>query len=376
MDKGPDRGAGPDRRAEAAARAASTSCASRAPADSTRSSRGSRAAGLECHATDDDVMRVFVPGEGGAPRRCSRWRRRRACRCGTCGRACRRSRTCSRTRWARSDADADSRSGLPAVRRRAAPRRPRVDGDREGRHRARCCAKRAFLGAAAASVDAVRRPRRADLRRRQLPAGGVPRADRRDLPRVPRQQDLFVFFITVYVGAGLDRQRSPRQRAADLPVEAADALGVHRRQAGGADGVPAAASRWVPAMLLLARAGRRSPAASRSSRANLFLFPAITVASVHRRCCWSRSAMLALSSLSKSAATSASSTPASSSSRDAIFGVLCARHRQHPRLVDLVRRQPRAGRRRRSSGVPPQLRDARGRCRCSCVLGADRALDR
>jgi ABC-2 type transport system ATP-binding protein len=25
-----------------------------------------RASGLECHATDDDVMRVFVPGEGGA----------------------------------------------------------------------------------------------------------------------------------------------------------------------------------------------------------------------------------------------------------------------------------------------------------------------
>ncbi|MEQ1730776.1 MAG: ABC transporter ATP-binding protein [Vicinamibacterales bacterium] len=27
-----------------------------------------RAAGLECHATDDDVMRVFVPGDGGAKR--------------------------------------------------------------------------------------------------------------------------------------------------------------------------------------------------------------------------------------------------------------------------------------------------------------------
>ena len=27
-----------------------------------------RAAGLECHATDEDVMRVFVPGEGGAQR--------------------------------------------------------------------------------------------------------------------------------------------------------------------------------------------------------------------------------------------------------------------------------------------------------------------
>jgi len=25
-----------------------------------------RAAGLECHATDEDIMRVFVPGEGGA----------------------------------------------------------------------------------------------------------------------------------------------------------------------------------------------------------------------------------------------------------------------------------------------------------------------
>src|SRR5262249_31174647 len=25
-----------------------------------------RAAGMDCHATDDDVMRVFVPGEGGA----------------------------------------------------------------------------------------------------------------------------------------------------------------------------------------------------------------------------------------------------------------------------------------------------------------------
>jgi hypothetical protein len=25
-----------------------------------------QAAGLECHATEDDVMRVFVPGDGGA----------------------------------------------------------------------------------------------------------------------------------------------------------------------------------------------------------------------------------------------------------------------------------------------------------------------
>src|SRR5262245_55539018 len=25
-----------------------------------------RAAGLDCHATDEDIMRVFVPGDGGA----------------------------------------------------------------------------------------------------------------------------------------------------------------------------------------------------------------------------------------------------------------------------------------------------------------------
>ena len=31
-----------------------------------------RAAGLDCHATDEDVMRVFVPGDGGARAICSR----------------------------------------------------------------------------------------------------------------------------------------------------------------------------------------------------------------------------------------------------------------------------------------------------------------
>jgi ABC-2 type transport system ATP-binding protein len=54
------------------------------------------AAGLDCHATDEDVMRVFVPGEGGA--------RTTMSRCATCVRACRRSRTCSRTPSEKSDA--------------------------------------------------------------------------------------------------------------------------------------------------------------------------------------------------------------------------------------------------------------------------------
>ena len=54
------------------------------------------------------------------------------------------------------------------------------------------------------------------------------------------QQNPFVFFMTIYVGAGLDCQRSPGQCAADLPVEAAAALRVHRRQGVGALLLPAA----------------------------------------------------------------------------------------------------------------------------------------
>jgi hypothetical protein len=34
------------------------------------------------------------------------------------------------------------------------------------------------------------------------------------------QQRAFVFFVTIYVGAGPDRRRSPGERAAALPVQA------------------------------------------------------------------------------------------------------------------------------------------------------------
>ena len=56
-----------------------------------------RAAGLECHATDEDVMRVFVPGRRRRAAAVRARRRRPACRCGTCARACRRSKTSSRS---------------------------------------------------------------------------------------------------------------------------------------------------------------------------------------------------------------------------------------------------------------------------------------
>ncbi len=73
-----------------------------------RSSRCCSSAGMECHSTDEDVMRVFVPaGVASAQRARSagHLRARRAstaCRSATCVRACRRSRTCSRKRSGKS----------------------------------------------------------------------------------------------------------------------------------------------------------------------------------------------------------------------------------------------------------------------------------
>jgi len=77
--------------------------------------------GLDCHDTDEDIIRVFIPGTPEAERTparesCSASRRESASRCATCGRACRRSRTCSPARWVKPD-HADSRSGLSPLRR-------------------------------------------------------------------------------------------------------------------------------------------------------------------------------------------------------------------------------------------------------------------
>ena len=95
-----------------------------------------------------------------------------------------------------------------------------------------------------------------------------------------------------------DRQRSPRQRAAALSVEAADARGVHRRQARDPVRVPAR-RHLAAGDAAAARADRCSPAASRSC--------ATTSSCCRRSRCsrWSQvllasTTMLALSSLSKS----------------------------------------------------------------------------
>ena len=66
------------------------------------------------------------------------------------------------------------------------------------------------------------------------------RVDAADVPRVPRAAGLLRLPRHDLRRRRADRQRSPRQRAADLSVEAADAHRVHRRQAGDAGHVPAA----------------------------------------------------------------------------------------------------------------------------------------
>ena len=129
-----------------------------------------RAAGLECHATDEDVMRVFVPGEGGA---------RRAVRAGRRGArpgappAAERADARGRLR-ARGGRRSDRcRSTIRAIAATAAKARARhrLDGHRPRRH-PDDVREAGVSRAAAAVVVAVLRPRRADLRRGEPSAGG------------------------------------------------------------------------------------------------------------------------------------------------------------------------------------------------------------
>ena len=157
----------------------------------------------------------------------------------------------------------DPRSGLSALRRQRG---------RTGRAwwviarpaSARVLAQARVPGAAADRLGAVPRPRGADLRRRQLPAGVVPRADgarRSASSSTSRHLRLLRHHLR---RRRADRQRSPRQRAADLPVEAADARRVHRRQAGDPDRRSCC---WSPGCRRCSCCWcrSRSPAASRSS---------------------------------------------------------------------------------------------------------------
>ena len=155
-----------------------------------------RSAGLECHATDEDVMRVFVPDDAGAPllfrarlaaartgQAPARQRAdaRRRVREGGGGGVRERNARCKSQNAMNAivhlhciriteTASADSRPGISTLRRPAHAARARMVG-----HRADAAPRGAEVPAvhraAAVRLGAVRRARRADLSGVELPAG-------------------------------------------------------------------------------------------------------------------------------------------------------------------------------------------------------------
>ena len=312
-------------------------------------------------------MRVFVPGDAERRECCSRSRREPACRCAICARACRRSRTCSRRRWGRSRHAAFTTRAIRADygRRYGGTRTPGggVGGDRRGPGSGRCVRKRAFIGLLLFALAAVPRPRRADLRQRELSRRwrcSAPTAE--TFRQFLEQQDFFVFFITVYVGAGLianDRRANALQIYLSKPLTRVEYIVRQARRAA--------------AFLLLVTWCRRCCCCCCRSlfagsftflRNNLFLFPAITVARLLAGRCWRRSRCWRCRRCRRAAASSASCTPAIIFFTAAIYGVLYAVTGSSARLVDVDRRQPRAGRRRRSSACR-RATTRPGRSRCS-----------
>ena len=130
---------------------------------------------------------------------------------------------------------------------------------------------------AAVCLVAVRRPRGADLRRRELPAGrgACSRRTRRCSAQFLEQQDFFVFVMTIYVGAGLianDRRANALQIYLSKPLLRSEYI------AGKAAVLFTFLMlvTWLPAILLLFLQVMFK-GSFEFLRANLFLFPAITV---------------------------------------------------------------------------------------------------
>ena len=173
-----------------------------------------------------------------------------------------------------------------------APRRPRLAGHRARRHphaarasarSSACCCSR---GCRSSSAPCRSTPPPTPAGRSFLRADGARRSASSSSSR-----SIFVFFITVYVGAGLianDRRANalqiylskPLTRAEYIVGKLAMLLDVPAARHLGAGDAAAGRCRCC------------SPAASRSSANNLFLFPAITRASLRpgARCrrsrCW------------------------------------------------------------------------------------------
>ena len=157
------------------------------------------------------------------------------------------------------------------------------------------------------------------------------------------QQEIFVFFITVYAGAGLianDRRANALQIYLSKPLTRAEY--VFGKLAILMTFLLLVT--WVPAILLLVVqivfAGNFQFFTN-----NLYLFPAITVFSFIQVVTVA-SAMLALSSLSNSSRYVGILYAALLFFSQALFGVLAVRRRQHQPLLDLGALRPEAGRRR------------------------------
>ena len=95
---------GPIDGAQGARRAACSSCASRATCAAFLDVLAAAGHGVPRDRRGRDARVRAGAAAGDDQRASSRPPRRTACRCGTCGRACRRSRTCSPKRWARNSA--------------------------------------------------------------------------------------------------------------------------------------------------------------------------------------------------------------------------------------------------------------------------------
>ena len=250
LDKGAVATAGSIEQLEGAGRAACSKCASRARSPPFVAALTRRR--LECHETDEDVMRVFVPGERAAPgedqrRICEMARGDAACRSGTCARACRRSKTCSRGRSAKNEPD--SRSELPPLRRAARSRSAAPGPSSRGPASAACSrARRSSALLLVAWIPFIVRTVQIYVVTMYPQAGAGAAGRRADVQQFVEQQGIFVFFVTIYVGAGLianDRRANALQIYLSKPLLRMEYIGgklailvafllVHHAPAGAA----------------------------------------------------------------------------------------------------------------------------------------------
>ena len=245
-------------------------------------------------------LRAAMGSGGQDARRCSSWPPRTACRCGICGRACRRSKMSSRTRSERVAVKqrCHPRSGLSPVRRAAAKPHGRTWWVIARAGMMERLRERKFLGLLLVAwlpflVRAVQLYVAANFAQAAAFLAPTPATFREFLD----QQSIFVFFITIYVGSGLianDRRANALQIYLSKPLTRVEYIAGKLATLV----IFLTAVTWVPGILLLLLqmmfAGNLT-----FLRANLFLFPAITLFSAVQ-VLLSAFAMLALSSLSKS----------------------------------------------------------------------------